>query len=136
MTTITNMVVALMIVTTGEEPVLAYPEIEIKKPAPYGGLVMPCADDYISKALFDTVVVGPSNERETLYRKTCKTNFVYSAKIDTPICVMCPAPLCQRERKFTVEDLFGCQVQSFWVHCDANLYCEEHKYLRYVKERR
>ena len=111
MTTITNLVVALMIVTSGEEPVKAMP---------------------IQKTIENEWTVQTFGTSETLYRKTCKTNFVYSAKINTPICVMCPAPLCQSERKFTIEDLFGCQVQSFWVHCDANPYCEKHKSLKHV----
>ena len=58
MTVITNLVVALMIVTSGEEPVQAR---ELLK-----------SDGFLQSY----------GKQETLYRKTTKTNFVYSADVN------------------------------------------------------
>lgn len=107
MTTITNMVVALMIVTTGEEQVLAMPVTEI----PHEG------GSYLSYTF----------ERETLWRKVNQTNFVFSAMINTPIRGVCHAPDCWAEISCDIDDLFGRPIAWFGVHAGENAYCEKHK---------
>lgn len=107
MTTITNLVVALMIVTTGEEQVRAVPVREI----PHEG------------GVYETY----SFERETLWRKVNQTNFVFSAMIHTPIQSVCHAPDCWAVISCDVDDLFGRPIAWFGVHAGENAYCEKHK---------
>ena len=107
MTTITNLVVALMIVTTGEEQVRAVPVREI----PHEG------------GVYESFTF----ERETLWRKVNQTNFVFSAMIDTPIRGMCHKPTCYAEISFDIDYFFGRPVAWFGVYTDANTYCEKHK---------
>ena len=107
MTTITNLVVALMIVTTGEEQVRAVPVREI----PHEG------------GVYETY----SFERETLWRKVNQTNFVFSAMINTPIPGVCHAPNCWAEISCDIDALFGRPIAWFGVHAGANAYCEKHK---------
>ena len=114
MTTITNLVVALMIVTTGEEQVLAVPVREI----PHEG------------GVYESFTF----ECETLWRKVNQTNFVFSAMIDTPIRGVCHKPTCCAEISFDIDYLFGRPVAWFGVYTDANTYCEKHKDTMYDKE--
>lgn len=107
MTTITNLVVALMIVTTGEEQVLAVPVQEI----PHEG----------------GVYQSYSFEKETLWRKVNQTNFVFSAMINTPIQGVCHASHCWTEISCDIDDLFGRPIAWFGVHAGENVYCEKHK---------
>lgn len=107
MTTITNLVVALMIVTTGEEQVLAVPVQEISHE---GG-----------------VYQSYSFEKETLWRKVNQTNFVFSAMINTPIPGVCHAPHCWAEISCDIDDLFGRPIAWFGVYAGENAYCEKHK---------
>lgn len=107
MTTITNLVVALMIVTTGEEQVRAVPVREIPH------------DCGVYEAF--------TGERETLWRKVNQTNFVFSTMIDTPIRGVCHAPDCRAEISCDIDDLFGRPITWFGVHAGENGYCEKHK---------
>lgn len=113
MTTITNLVVALMIVTSGEEPVRAIP---------YTPETRICG--------VDTQYLNPiaAGAPETLYRKTCKTNFVYSSTIHVDhIQARCKyQPYCHDLHTFTIEELFGCPVYQFFVEYDGPIYCDKH----------
>lgn len=115
MTTITNLVVALMIVTTGEEQVQAVPVQEI----PHEG----------------GVYQSYSFVKETLWRKVNQTNFVFSAMINTPIQDVCHAPHCCAEISCDINDLFGRPVVWFGVYAGENAYCEKHKYTKDDKKR-
>lgn len=128
MTVITNMVVALMIVTQGEEPVRAYPEIEVKRPelqycVPVG--------NHVSDSIFNSIVlVRPSDNVETLYRKTCKTNFVYSTTIPhRAMRCQCHYDGCSEMHTCTIDELFGRTVRAFAIEHDDPAYCERHKKL-------
>lgn len=113
MTTITNLVVALMIVTSGEEPVKAMP---------------------IQTSCDDVWMVQSHGQIETLYRKTCKTNFVYSANIAADsIRVPCKIDWCMEEHRFTSEELFGKHVQSISFYYDDPIYCETHRFLNHLQ---
>ena len=107
MTVITNLVVALMIVTSGEEPVQA-------KAVQRG-----CDGVWSWNTYGDT---------ETLYRKTTKTNFVYSADVNLDrFRIPCKfKPYCNGFHNFTIEELFGKSVYSIYFHYDDPIYCEEH----------
>lgn len=111
MTTITNLVVALMIVTSGEEEVKARVATE---------------QDNTSESAWVMSVVGPV---ETLYRKTCKTNFVYSAGIPFEcIRAWCKhEPYCNKVKYFTIEELFGRRVELFGVEWDGPILCKDHE---------
>ena len=103
MTTITNLVVALMIVTSGEEKVKA--RVVNDSPPENEWIVSVC---------------GPV---ETLYRKTCTTNFIYSADIHIErLSAWCHAPECNKRKQFTAEDVFGCDVETF-----GPIFCKEHE---------
>ena len=131
MTVITNMVVALMIVTQGEEPVQAYPQIEIKRPAQYD--VMLVSNPIFETLYRDCVVVGPSDRPETLYRKTCKTNFVYSANIDVgKIHGPCKSIGCDGRKQFTIDELFKCPIRGIYFETPIGLYCDKHECLNYL----
>ena len=111
MTVITNLVVALMIVTSGEEPVKAR---VIHEP---------------SQSLDSVWVVrevgGPV---ETLYRKTCKTNYVYSADIHIErLSAFCHVLGCDKKKQFTAEDVFGKEVKTFGVLWNDEIFCKEHE---------
>ena len=88
LTVTTNMVVALMIVTSGFEPVPAYPQLqtvlELDRPSyavPREGAKPPLQAEAELLAQFQSVRVGPANEVETLYRPVCRTNFVFGAML-------------------------------------------------------
>ena len=107
MTTITNLVVALMIVTSGYDPVKA-------------SEVHQSNDDPWCVQTFGTV--------ETLYRKTCKTNFVYSTGIDIDkIKAPCVLERCKNVHRFTIDEIFGQRVNSIFFHYDYPILCEEDK---------
>lgn len=130
MTVITNMVVALMIVTQGEEPVRAYPEIEVKRPE--SQYLVPVGN-HVSDSIFNSiVVVGPSDNVETLYRKTCKTNFVFSANVDVG-CIKGPCKKlgCNEIKQYTIDELFKCPIRGIYFETPIDQYCEKHKYLQY-----
>lgn len=128
MTVITNMVVALMIVTQGEEPVRAYPEIEVKRPESQYCLPV---GNHVSDSIFNSIVlVRPSDNVETLYRKTCKTNFVYSTTI--PIRALrcqCNEFGCSEMHNCTFEELLGRRISALYIEHDTPAYCERHKKL-------
>lgn len=112
MTTITNLVVALMIVTSGEEPVEAMP---------------------IQKTIENEWIVQSFGTSETLYRKTCKTNFVYSTDINVDLIrTSCNLDWCMNEHRFTAEELFGKRIQHIFFYYDDPIYCEKHKSLKHV----
>ena len=112
MTTITNLVVALMIVTSGEEPVKAMP---------------------IQTSCDDVWMVQSYGQTETLYRKTCTTNFVYSTDINVDLIrTSCNLDWCMNEHRFTAEELFGKRIQHIFFYYDDPIYCEKHKSLKHV----
>ena len=102
-----------MIVTSGEEPVEAIP---------------------VSKPTEDGWTVQTWGTSETLYRKTCRTNFVYSADTNVGrICAPCALDGCSNERRFTAEDFFGKRVVSIFFDYDDSIYCEKHKNIIYIQ---
>ena len=107
MTVITNLVVALMIVTSGEEPVQA-------KVVQHGDDGVWCWQNY--------------GDTETLYRKTTKTNFVYSADVNLyGFRVPCTfKPYCNGFHYFTIDELFGKSISSIYFNYDEPIYCKEH----------
>ena len=108
MTVMTNLVVALMIVTNGMESVKA--RVVNDSPPENEWIVNVC---------------GPV---ETLYRKTCTTNFVYSA--DVPVeCIraFCQEPCCGNRKMFTIDELFGRRVMTFGVLWDGPIFCKKHE---------
>lgn len=110
MTTITKLVVALMIVTSGEEKVKARVIDETLQPPE------------------SVWVVNVSGPVETLYRKTCKTNYVYSADISVEcVSAFCHAPDCNNRKSFTIDELFGRRVMTFGVLWDDPIFCKEHE---------
>ena len=110
MTTITNLVVALMIVTSGEEKVKARVIDETPQPPE------------------SVWVVNVSGPVETLYRKTCKTNYVYSADIPVDcVSAFCHAPYCNNRKSFTIDELFGRRVMTFGVLWDDPIFCKKHE---------
>ena len=112
MSVITNMVVALMIVTQGEEPVKA----------------IPCCDDPQTNGVWVwNAIVG---ETETLYRKTCKTNFVYSTTVPIrPLYCQCDEFGCSEMHHCTFEELLGRRVSALTIEHDTPAHCEKHKKL-------
>ena len=109
MTTITNLVVALMIVTSGEEKVKARVIDETPLPP-------------------ESVFVNVGGPVETLYRKTCKTNYVYSADIPVEyVSAFCNAPYCNNRKSFTIDEIFGRRVMTFGVLWDDPIFCKEHE---------
>ena len=110
MTTITNLVVALMIVTSGEEKVKARVIDETPQPPE------------------SVWVVNVSGPVETLYRKTCKTNYVYSADIHIErLSAWCHVLGCDKKKQFTAEDVFGKEVKTFGVLWNDEIFCKEHE---------
>jgi len=108
MTVITNLVVALMIVTNGMESVKAR-----------------VVNDSLPENEWIAIVCGPV---ETLYRKTCTTNFIYSADINIErLSAWCHAPECNKRKQFTAEDVFGCDVETFGVRWNKPIFCKEHE---------
>jgi hypothetical protein len=108
MTVITNLVVALMIVTNGMESVKAR-----------------VVDDSPPENEWIVKVCGPV---ETLYRKTCKTNYVYSADIPVEcVSAFCHAPCCNNRKRFTIDELFGRRVMTFSVLWDDPIFCKKHE---------
>lgn len=90
-TVTTNMVVALMIVTQGLEPVPAYPQRQMVLKldgSSYAELREEAKTSAYAKAVQDSILaqcqsvqVGPANEVETLYRPVCRTNFVFGSML-------------------------------------------------------
>lgn len=123
MTVITNIVVALMIVTQGEEPVKAIPYTEPPKISDGG--IMLCNDlqSYLNKCAW--------GDPETLYRKTCKTNFVYSTTIRTERIgtVKCRHRPCGLFHAYQPCDLFGCDIEYIGFRVD-DWYCPGHQLLK------
>ena len=116
MTVTTNLVVALMIVTNGEEAVRARVINESPQPPE------------------SVWVVNVSGPVETLYRKTCTTNYVYSADVHIErLSAWCHVPGCDKRKQFTAEDAFGHDVQRFGIRWDEPIYCKEHEKVE-VKE--
>ena len=112
MTVITNLVVALMIVTSGEEPVKAREIHEPSSQSPDSIWVM-------------REVGGPV---ETLYRKTCKTNYVYSADIHIErLSAWCNVLGCDKRKQFTAGDVFGKELKMFGVLWNDEIFCKEHE---------
>ena len=123
MSVITNIVVALMIVTQGEEPVKAIPYTEPPKISDGG--IMLCNDlqSYLNKCAW--------GDPETLYRKTCKTNFVYSTTIRTGRIgtVKCRHRPCGLFHAYQPCDLFGRDIESIGFRVD-DWYCPRHQLLK------
>ena len=123
MTVITNIVVALMIVTQGEEPVKAIPYTEPPKISDGG--IMLCNDlqSYLNKCAW--------GDPETLYRKTCKTNFVYSTTIQTGRIgtVKCRHRPCGLFHAYQPCDLFGRDIEYIGFRVD-DWYCPRHQLLK------
>ena len=121
MSVITNIVVALMIVTQGEEAVKAIPYTEPPKISDGG--IMLCNDlqSYLNKCAW--------GDPETLYRKTCETNFVYSTTVPVKFLrVECPVLGCSGFHQYTVDELFGCPIRHFYVETPVESYCDKHRY--------
>ena len=122
MSVITNIVVALMIVTQGEEPVKAIPYTEPPKISDGG--IMFCNDlqSYLNKYAW--------GDPETLYRKTCKTNFVYSTTIQTGRIgtVKCRHRPCGLFHAYQPCDLFGRDIEYIGFRVD-DWYCPAHQIL-------
>jgi len=123
MSVITNIVVALMIVTQGEEPVKAIPYTEPPKISDGG--IMLCNDlqSYLNKCAW--------GDPETLYRKTCKTNFVYSTTIQTGRIgtVKCRHRPCGLFHAYQPCDLFGRDIEYIGFRVD-DWYCPRHQLLK------
>ena len=124
MTVITNMVVALMIVTQGEEPVKALPlDWDVSN-------IQLCTMKEPMRVPTPSVATGSI---ETLYRKTCKTNFVYSANIDVgKIHGPCKKFGCDRIKQYTIEELFKCPIRGIYFETPIEQYCEKHECLNYL----
>lgn len=124
MTVITNMVVALMIVTQGEEPVKAIPYTEPPKISDGGMMLCNDMQSYLNKCAW--------GDPETLYRKTCKTNFVFSANVDAGyIKGPCKKLGCDGIKQYTIDELFKCPIRGIYFETPIEQYCEKHKYLQY-----
>ena len=123
MTVITNIVVALMIVTQSEEPVKAIP---LRDPIP---IIAP--EIMLTHAVEQQYIKNlPSGDPETLYRKVCKTNFVYSTTI--PIRALrcqCEEFGCGGMHNCTFDELLGRRIRSISIEHDSQAYCEKHKKL-------
>lgn len=117
MTTITNLVVALMIVTSGDEEVMA--RVVTDHPQ-------------TPESQWVLGLVGPT---EKLYRKTCKTNFVYSAEVPVEsIRAWCQHdPYCNKIKHFKIEEIFGRRVMKFGIEWDGPILCKDHEKVE-VKE--
>jgi len=115
MTVITNLVVALMIVTNGMESVKA--RVVNDSPPENEWIVNVC---------------GPI---ETLYRKTCTTNFIYSAEVPVEsIRAWCQHdPYCNKIKHFKIEEIFGRRVMNFGIEWDGPILCKDHEKVE-VKE--
>ncbi len=108
MTVITNLVVALMIVTNGMESVKAR-----------------VVDDSPPENEWIVKVCGPV---ETLYRKTCTTNFIYSADIPMEyLNAWCQELGCNERKWLTVDEVFGRDVMMFGVRWDGPIFCKKHE---------
>ena len=120
MTVITNIVVALMIVTQGEEPVQARP-VEWQ-----WGSYMLCSSTNTFAYPYPT-----DGAIETLYRKTCKTNFVYSTTIQTGRIgtVKCRHRPCGLFHAYQPCDLFGRDIEYIGFRVD-DWYCPRHQILK------
>lgn len=100
-----------MIVTSGEEPVLAMP--------------IHSASD-----VKDGWMINAFGSSETLYRKTNTTNFVYSTTIDVHhfgefFCAEWP---CNATHTFKPHDLFGAKVEQIYFNLgDKYWRCPKHK---------
>lgn len=106
MTTITNIVVALMIVSGGEEPVMA----------------MPCTGH---ESGYLTIMSW--GEPETLYRKTSKTNWVYATDIQAELLKgVCDERWCFGATAVKPADLVGSKVISIYFDVKKPLVCKEH----------
>ena len=117
MSVVTNLVVALMIVTSGEEPVRAMP-IECQ----WGDILLCCSTNEFS---YPYPTVGGI---ETLYRKTCKTNFVYGTTIDAHrISEFCAEWPCNATHTFKPHDLAGAKVEQIFFNIgDKHWRCPKH----------
>lgn len=112
MTTITNLVVALMIVTSCEEPVKARE---------------------IHQSNDEVWFVQTYGDVETLYRKTSKTNFVYSTDIDLGLIkAPCARKGCKNVRRLTAEELFGKPIRSIFFYYDDTTFCEKDNGLDWI----
>lgn len=106
MTAITNVVVALMIVSGGEEPVMA----------------VPCA-----KHESGYPMIMAWDEPETLYRKTSKTNWVYATNIQVELLKgVCNERGCFGTTFVEPADLIGSKVHSVYFDVKKPLKCELH----------
>ena len=104
--TITNVVVALMIVSGGEEPVLA----------------VPCARH---ESRYPMLTAW--EEPETLYRKTCKTNWVYATSIQVErLQGVCDERGCFGTTFMEPADLIGSKVHSVYFDVKKPLKCSQH----------
>lgn len=103
--TITNVVVALMIVSGGEEPVLAVPYARHES----GSMVMAW------------------EEPETLYRKTSKTNWVYATSIQVErLQGVCNERGCFGTTFVEPADLIGSKVHAVFFDVKKPLKCSQH----------
>ena len=114
MTAITNVVVALMIVSGGEEAVRAVPvkELVCETTIPY---------------LVNERVVA-DGKPETLYRKTCTTNWVYAT--DVPVrCIWdtCHEEGCGATCRVKPEGIIGSRLQSIFFELKEPLACDKHR---------
>ena len=114
MSVVTNLVVALMIVTSGEEPVRAVPVKELVCDPPF-------PNTFNRKTVTD-------GEPETLYRKTHTTNFVYGTTIDAHrVTEFCQDLSCRESHTFKPCDLFGAKVEQIFFNIgDKYWRCPKH----------
>lgn len=137
MTAITNVVVALMIVSGGEEPVEAIPYeppvINKQQPSPLAlGGVMPCelseSQREIERIIADSGITWAWGKPETLYRKTCTTNWVYAT--DVPVrCIWdtCHEEGCGATCRVKPEDIIGSKLLSIFFDLKEPLACDKHR---------
>lgn len=124
MTAITNMVVALMIVTQAEEPVKALPLDWTVSNMQLCTMVEPMQ--------VPTVATGSI---ETLYRKTFKTNFVYSCDVDqSRLKVPCDCLGCNDYHNFTIDELFGSPLMGVYFSFPDKVYCKKHEGLKELND--
>ena len=132
MTAITNVVVALMIVAQGEEPVEAIPYeppvMNQQLPSPLGG-IMPCelseSQREIERIIACEMALG---KPETLYRKTCTTNWVYATDVPVrSIWNTCHEEGCGATCRVKPEDIIGSKLLSIFFDLKEPLACDKHR---------
>jgi len=109
----TNLVVALMIVSSQLEPVQA---VSIE-----------------TKASKDGWYSTQQNPVETLYRKKNVTNFVYSTTINTNrLKSKCSFGGCEKMHTYEPGELLGYDVKEFFCYAPDS-FCSDHQWIKYLR---